>query len=71
MAFLSKYLFIRRSTIPTGGTGLFTRKLIRKGERIIEYKGKMTSWKEVNHRGGRNGYIYFINRNHVVDALHI
>ena len=50
MAFLSNHLYIRRSSIPSGGHGLFTRKMIRKGSRIIEYKGKLTTWKEVNHR---------------------
>jgi SET domain-containing protein len=69
MAFLSKYLYISKSSIPSGGRGLFTRKMIRKGSRIIEYKGKITTWKDVNHRGGTNGYIYFINRKHVVDAF--
>jgi SET domain-containing protein len=69
MALLSKQLFIRRSSIPFGGKGLYTRKMIRKGDRIIEYKGKMTNWKEVDHRDGTNGYIYFINRDHVLDAF--
>jgi SET domain-containing protein len=68
MAFLSKQLYIRRSSIPSSGNGLFTRKMIRKGTRIIEYKGKLTTWKDVNHREGSNGYIYFINRKNVVDA---
>lgn len=69
MAFLSKHLYIRKSSIPSGGRGLFTRKMIRKGSRIIEYKGRVTTWKEVNHRSGTNGYIYFLNRRHVVDAF--
>ena len=69
MAFLSKQLYIRKSCIPSGGRGLFTRKMIRKGSRIIEYKGRVTTWKDVNHRGGTNGYIYFIDRKHVVDAF--
>jgi uncharacterized protein len=69
MAFLTKHLFIRRSSIPLGGKGLFTRRMIRKGTRIVEYKGKVTSWKEVDHREGTNGYIYFINRKHVLDAF--
>jgi uncharacterized protein len=69
MAFLSKHLYIRKSSIPAGGRGLFTRRLIRKGSRIIEYKGKVTTWKEVNHRNGANGYIYFINHKHVLDAF--
>jgi hypothetical protein len=69
MAFLSRQLFVRRSTIPSGGKGLFTRKRIRKGERIVEYKGKRTTWKEADNRDGRNGYLYFVNRNHVLDAF--
>ena len=48
--------------------GLFTRKFIPKNTRIIEYKGKMVTWKEVDHREGSNGYIYYIDRKHVVDA---
>jgi SET domain-containing protein len=69
MAFLSKQLFIRRSSLPRGGKGLYTRKMIRKGDHIIEYKGKMTTWKNVDHRNGTNGYIYFISRRHVLDAF--
>jgi uncharacterized protein len=69
MPFLSKQLFIRKSSLPSGGQGLFTRKPITKGERIIEYKGRVTTWKEVNHREGKNGYIYYINRKHVLDAF--
>jgi SET domain-containing protein len=69
MAYLSKQLFVRQSSIPFGGKGLFTEKPIRKGERIVEYKGKITSWKNVNHRNGSNGYIYYVNRNHVLDAF--
>jgi hypothetical protein len=68
MAFYSKHLFIRKSLLPSGGKGLFTRRRIRKGEKIVEYKGKMTTWREVNHRDGTNGYIYFINRKNVLDA---
>ena len=69
MAFLSKHLYISKSSIPSCGRGLFTRISIPKGSRIIEYKGKVTTWKEVNHRHGTNGYIYFINYKHVLDAF--
>jgi uncharacterized protein len=69
MPHLSKQLFVQRSFLPSGGLGLFTSMPIRKGERIIEYKGRVTTWKEVNHREGSNGYIYYINRNHVLDAF--
>ena len=68
MALLEKELYIKRSTIPSSGKGLFTKKMIRKGTRIVEYKGKMTTWKEVNHANGQNGYIYYIDRTHVIDA---
>jgi uncharacterized protein len=42
--------------------------LIPKGTRIVEYKGKKTTWKDVDIDEGRNGYIYYINRKHVIDA---
>ncbi len=35
----------------------------------MEYKGKKTAWRDVNQADGNNGYIYYINRNHVIDAL--
>lgn len=68
MALLEKQLIVKRSGIPDSGKGLFTKKPIPKGTRIVEYKGKVTTWKEVDIDEGRNGYIYYINRNHVIDA---
>lgn len=68
MAFLSRQLFVRVSSVPRSGKGLFTKKDIRKGERIVEYKGRKTTWKEVKHQHFTNGYIFYISRNAVVDA---
>jgi len=68
MALLEKELFVKTSTIPGAGNGLFTKKFIPKGTRIVEYKGRKTIWKEVKD-DDHNGYIYSINRNHVIDAL--
>ena len=68
MPLLEKHLVIKHSTIPGAGKGLFTKKMISKGTRIIEYKGKVTTWKEVDHKEGFNAYIYYVNRNHVIDA---
>lgn len=68
MALLEKQLVIKRSILPAAGKGLFTKKPIAKGTRIVEYKGKITTWKEVDDDNGKNGYIYYINRNHVIDA---
>lgn len=69
MALLEKQLKVKKSTIPDSGKGLFTKKPIPKGTRIIEYKGKITTWKEADHKDGANGYIYYVKRNYVIDAL--
>ena len=68
MALLEKQLLIGKSLLPGAGKGLFTKKAISIGTRIVEYKGKVTTWKEVDDDNGKNGYIYYINRNHVINA---
>jgi hypothetical protein len=70
MALLEKHLRVKTSMIPGSGKGLFTKIFIPKGTRIVEYKGKLTTWKDVEHDNGSNGYIYYVNRNHVIDAGH-
>lgn len=67
MALLEKQLYIKASTIPGAGKGLFTKEAIAKGTRIVEYKGRKTVWKEVKD-DATNFYIYTVNRNHVIDA---
>jgi uncharacterized protein len=69
MALLEKHLVVKASTIPNSGKGLFTKKFIPKGTRIVEYKGKISAWKDVKDEDGKNGYIFYVNRNHVIDAL--
>ncbi len=68
MALLEKQLRVKRSTLPGAGKGLFTSKFIPKGTRIVEYKGKVTTWKDVDHDEGSNAYIYYVKRYHVLDA---
>lgn len=68
MALLEKQLFVKKSTIPNSGKGLFTKKFIPKGTRIVEYKGKVSTWKDVKDEDGKNGYIFYVNRNHVIDG---
>ena len=63
------HLFVKESTIPGSGKGLFTKIFIPKGTRIIEYKGKITTWKDVDHQEGTNSYIYFVTKDHVIDGL--
>ncbi|MEO8721619.1 MAG: SET domain-containing protein [Ginsengibacter sp.] len=69
MALLEKYLKVKRSGIPGAGKGLFTKQLIKKGTRILEYKGRITTWKDVLSGKNFNGYVYYINRNYVIDAM--
>jgi len=68
MAYLEKQLIIKRSQIPGAGKGLYTKKEIAKGERIVEYKGKIITWPEAKQQKYINGYIFYITRNHVIDA---
>lgn len=65
---VDEILFVKKSTIPGAGKGLFTKKSIAKGTRITEYHGIVTTWKNANHDDGKNAYIYFVNRNYVIDA---
>lgn len=69
MAFLEKQLYVKKSTLPNAGKGLFTKKFIPKGTRIVEYKGKTRTWKEVQKDEEESPYIYYVKRNFVIDAL--
>jgi SET domain-containing protein len=68
MALLEKQLFVKKSTIPNSGNGLYTKKFIPKGARIVEYKGRISKWADVKDEDGKNGYIFYVTRNHVIDA---
>ena len=67
MALLEKQLEVRESNIPGAGQGLFTIKPIAKGTRIVEYKGKVRTWKEVEFEDN-NYYIFYVNENYVIDG---
>jgi hypothetical protein len=69
MALLEKHLLIKKSRIPSAGKGLFTKQFIARGTRIVEYKGKITTWKNVLQGKNFNAYVYYINRNYVIDAM--
>ena len=69
MAFLEKSLYVKKSTIPGSGKGLFTKVFIPKGTRIIEYKGEKVTWKEVEKMADdRNGYVFYFNSKYCLDA---
>jgi hypothetical protein len=65
MSVNKKYLLVKRSGIAGAGRGLFTTTFIPKGTRIVEYKGRIIVWKEVD---ADNPFIYYVKRNHVIDA---
>lgn len=65
---LENQLVVKRSTIAGAGRGLFAKTFIPKGSVITEYKGKITTWEEADHADGTNLYIYYVSKNHVIDA---
>jgi SET domain-containing protein len=67
MALLEKQLEIKESNLPGAGKGLFTKEFIAKGSRIVEYKGRVRTWKEVQN-DDTNYYIFYVTRNHIIDA---
>jgi SET domain-containing protein len=69
MALLEKKLIVKKSTLPGAGKGLFTKVSISKGTRIVEYKGKIVTWKEVEAMADeRNGYVFHFNNQYCIDA---
>ncbi len=68
MALLEKKLTVKRSSLPGSGKGLFTTVAIAKGTRIVEYKGVIKTWKEISDNPVFNGYVFYINSKHVIDA---
>ncbi len=69
MALLEKQLIVKKSTLAGAGRGLFTRVAIPKGRRIVEYKGEILTWSEVEKMPDeRNGYVFYFTRKYVIDA---
>jgi SET domain-containing protein len=67
MALLEKHLEVKESNIPGAGKGLFTNKFIPKGTRLVEYKGRIRTWKEVENEDD-NYYIFYVTEEHIIDA---
>jgi uncharacterized protein len=63
-------LVIRNSQLPKAGKGLYTTKKIRKGTRIIEYRGEIITWKEYEKRvrEDKDGYLFYVNKKRCIDA---
>ena len=62
-------LQIKKSQLQGAGKGLYSKVAIAKGDLITEYLGRITTWNDANHDDGKNGYIFYLTRNHVIDAL--
>lgn len=68
MAYYEKWLRIKKSKIPGAGKGLFTITDIKKGERIVEYKGRLHKWKDIKYQDATNGYLLYLTSQAVIDA---
>ncbi len=64
-------LKVKRSQLPNAGKGLYTNVPIKKGEKIIEYKGEIIEWKEYMKRveNDKDGYLLFLNNKRCIDAF--
>lgn len=65
-------LIVKKSKIPGSGKGLFTTKAIKKGVKIIKYRGEEIGWSEYNKRVKRDedGYLFYFNKKRCIDAFH-
>lgn len=65
-------LEVKTSTLPKAGKGLFTKRDIKKGERIVEYLGEIITDKELEKRAEKDiyGYAFYINSRRVIDAYY-
>lgn len=68
MAYLERWLKVKKSQIPNSGKGLFTTIDIKKGQRIVEYKGRLHKWKDIKYQDASNGYLLYMTSQAVIDA---
>jgi SET domain-containing protein len=63
-------LEVKISRLPKSGKGLYTTKPIKKGAKIIEYKGEIIKWNQYLDRVKRNedGYLFYIDNKRCIDA---
>ncbi len=64
-------LVVKKSQLPKAGKGLYTKKPIKKGAVVIEYRGEIIDWKEYMRRVERDedGYLVYINKKCCIDAF--
>jgi SET domain-containing protein len=69
---MEEFLKVKKSKIPGAGKGLFTKKRIKKGEVIVEYKGEKLTWAQCLRRY-KNGnkpmhYVFCVSPKNSIDA---
>jgi uncharacterized protein len=62
---------VRRS--PVHGKGVFALRLLAAGERVLEFKGEVTSWRKASSRFRRNGveghtFLFGLSDGRVIDG---
>jgi hypothetical protein len=64
-------LKVKKSQLPNAGKGLYTTVPIEKGQKVVEYKGEIITWKDYMKRVEKNedGYLLFVNNKHCIDAF--
>lgn len=65
-------LIVKKSTLPNAGKGLFTKRDIKKGERIVEYLGEVITEAELDRRAENDiyGYAFYISKRKCIDAYY-
>lgn len=65
-------LIVKKSTIPNAGKGLFTKRDVKKGERIVEYLGEVITEAELDRRAENDiyGYAFYISKRKCIDAYY-
>jgi uncharacterized protein len=63
-------LYLKKSKLPKAGKGLFTDEKLTRGDIICEYEGEIVPWSICLDRAeqGYEGYVFFISKNHCIDA---
>ncbi len=66
-------LFVKKSTLPNAGKGLFTKVDIKKNERFIEYVGEIITEAELDRRAEKDvyGYAFYISKKKCIDAYYM
>ncbi len=66
---MEKNVYAKKSQLPNAGLGLFARKNFKEGEKIVEYKGKIQTWKEAVKENWENPYLFWVTAKRVINPI--